>query len=358
MGKRSAAVDMFLGNMGSMQREPQPSIQREDELTMETELERIAAKARCEPKLRFTSLAHHITRDRVQRNLLRIPQRSAAGVDGQTATAAKESFGEWIEPMLQSIHRQGYRAPAVRRVYIPKPGKTEKRPLGVPTISDRALQRSAAEVLSAIYEQDLLPCSFGGRPGLSAHHALATLNEVIAGGKISWVLEADAGGLKPGRPATLTVESGPGVTYPARIARVDTLAKPRVPGSPVQYFAVTLKLDRTDTQVMKPGQRVQAILLLEERKGALLAPRQAVFDREGRSVVFRRKPEGGFDPVEVKLGPSTMGRVVVESGIKKGDVLAMRDPTRPAGTPEVKPPKPPAASPAQGSGRRVMISIR
>jgi RNA-directed DNA polymerase len=191
MGKRSAAVEMFLGNMGSIQRESQPSIQREDELTMETELERIAAKARCEPKLRFTSLAHHITRDRVQRNLLRIPQRSAAGVDGQTATAAKESFGEWIEPMLQSIHRQGYRAPAVRRVYIPKPGKTEKRPLGVPTISDRALQRSAAEVLSAIYEQDFLPCSFGGRPGLSAHHALATLNEVIAGGKISWVLEAD-----------------------------------------------------------------------------------------------------------------------------------------------------------------------
>ena len=191
MGKRSAAVEMFLGNMGSIQRESQPSIQREDELTMETELERIAAKARCEPKLRFTSLAHHITRDRVQRNLLRIPQRSAAGVDGQTATAAKESFGEWIEPMLQSIHRQGYRAPAVRRVYIPKPGKTEKRPLGVPTISDRAVQRSAAEVLSAIYEQDFLPCSFGGRPGLSAHHALATLNEVIAGGKISWVLEAD-----------------------------------------------------------------------------------------------------------------------------------------------------------------------
>ena len=57
--------------------------------------------------------------------------------------------------------------------------------------SDRALQRTTAEVLSAIYEQDFLPCSFGGRPKLSAHHALATLNEVIAGGKIGWVLEAD-----------------------------------------------------------------------------------------------------------------------------------------------------------------------
>ena len=188
MGKRSAVGELFLGNMGSIQRETRPSIQREDQLTMETKLEQIAAKARCEPKLRFTSLAHHITRDRVRKNLLQIPKWSAAGVDGQTVEAAKESFNGWIEPMLQSIHRQGYSAPDIRRVYIPKPGKTEKRPLGVPTVVDRALQRSTAEVLSAIYEQDFLPCSFGGRPKLSAHHALATLNEVIAGGKISWVL--------------------------------------------------------------------------------------------------------------------------------------------------------------------------
>lgn len=112
-------------------------------------------------------------------------------MDGQRVAEAKENFGAWIEPMLQSVHRQGYQAPAIRRVYIPKPGKQEKRPLGVPCVSDRALQRSAAQVLSAIYEQDFLPCSFGGRPGLGAHRALATLNEVIAGGKVSWVLEAD-----------------------------------------------------------------------------------------------------------------------------------------------------------------------
>ena len=72
---------------------------------------------------------------------------------------AKETFREWIGPMLESIHRQGYKVPNIRRVYIPKPGKTEKRPLGVPTVSDRGFQRSTAEVLSAIYEQDFLPCS-------------------------------------------------------------------------------------------------------------------------------------------------------------------------------------------------------
>ena len=92
MGKRSAVVELFLGNMGSIQRETRPSMQREDQLTMETKLEQIAAKARREPKLRFTSLAHHITRERVRKNLLQIPKRSAAGVDGQTVEAAKESF--------------------------------------------------------------------------------------------------------------------------------------------------------------------------------------------------------------------------------------------------------------------------
>jgi group II intron reverse transcriptase/maturase len=104
---------------------------------------------------------------------------------------AKESFEEWIAATLQSVHRHGYRAPEIRRVYIPKPGKQEMRPLGVPTVADRALQRSASQVLSAIYEQDFLSCSFGGRPGRGAHQALATLHERIAGGKIEWVLEAD-----------------------------------------------------------------------------------------------------------------------------------------------------------------------
>jgi group II intron reverse transcriptase/maturase len=130
-------------------------------------------------------------RDRVEKNLKKIPNRSAPGSDGVTVAEAKRDFDQWIEPMLRSVHQQGYKAPPIRRVYIPKPGKQEKRPLGVPCVSDRALQRSTSEVLSAIYEQDFLPCSFGGRPGRGAHNALSTLNEVIAGKKVGWVLEAD-----------------------------------------------------------------------------------------------------------------------------------------------------------------------
>lgn len=93
--------------------------------------------------------------------------------------------------MLRAIHHQGYDPPPIRRVYISKPGKAEKRPLGIPCVTDRALQRSVYQVLSAIYEEDFQLCSFGGRPGTGAHHALATLNEVISGKPVSWVLEAD-----------------------------------------------------------------------------------------------------------------------------------------------------------------------
>lgn len=191
MGKRPAEDELFEGDMGSIQWEIRTSMQREEKPTVKTELERITTKARSEPNLRFTSLGHHLTQERVWKNLCQIPKNSAAGVDGQTVTEAKESYRDWVEPMLQSVHRQGYRAPEIRRVYIPKPGKTEKRPLGVPCVKDRALQRSVAQVASAIYEADFLPCSFGGRPERGAHHAIATLNEIVAGRKVGWVLEAD-----------------------------------------------------------------------------------------------------------------------------------------------------------------------
>lgn len=171
---------------------------------MSTGLERTAAKAREETKLRFTSVAHHLTPALIWESLCHIPNDSAPGCDGQRVEEAKEDFKVWVEEVLRAIHHEGYHPPPIRRVYIPKPGKQEKRPLGIPCVADRALQRSVYQVLSALYEQDFLPCSFGGRPGIGAHHALATLNEVIAGKPVSWVLEADLknffGGLDHGWP--------------------------------------------------------------------------------------------------------------------------------------------------------------
>ena len=167
-------------------------MQRVDQPVMTTGLERIAAKAREDRKLKFTSLAHHVTEELLWESVNHIPNTSAAGSDGQTVQEAKENFKQWAPEMLRAIHNQGYRPPPILRVFIPKPGKKEKRPLGIPCVTDRVLQRSVAAVLSAIYEQDFLPCSFGGRPRLGAHHALATLGEILSGvPAMSYVLEAD-----------------------------------------------------------------------------------------------------------------------------------------------------------------------
>jgi len=158
---------------------------------MKTKLEEIAAKALKETNLVFTSLAHHVTKELIHDSLNHISRYSAAGIDGIDVETAKKDFALWSDDMIASVHRESYKPPAVRRVWIPKPGKTEKRPIGVPCVADRALQRSVATVLNAIYEQDFLNCSFGGRPGRGAHNALASLNQIILGKKVSWVLEAD-----------------------------------------------------------------------------------------------------------------------------------------------------------------------
>src|SRR4029450_2662641 len=141
---------------------------------MSTGLERIAAKARQEPQLRFTSLAHHLDAARLWQNLCHVPCHTAPGSDGQTVDELKQDFVAWSAATLRALHTQGARPLAVPRAYIPKPGKHELRPLGVPCIGDRVLQRSVADVLTAIYEPDCPPCSLGGRPGLGAPRALAT----------------------------------------------------------------------------------------------------------------------------------------------------------------------------------------
>lgn len=149
---------------------------------MEMTLEEIAVKALSEPNLVFTSIAHHVTKELIWESLNHLSSKTAPGVDGIDLETAKKDFNVWGDMMITSIHRKSYKPPAVRRVWIPKPGKTEKRPIGVPCV---------ATVLNAIYEKDFLNCSFGGRPGRSAHNALASLNEIISGKKVGWVFDAD-----------------------------------------------------------------------------------------------------------------------------------------------------------------------
>lgn len=150
----------------------------------------IAAKARTNPKECFNNLLHHLTYELIEECLCNIPKSSAAGVDEMTVEQARENLSWLLPPILKQIHGGRYEPPAVRRVYIPK-ANGKLRPLGVPAVLDRAIQAAMTRILNEIYEQDFLNCSFGFRPGLSCHHALATVNEILYRWKAEQVLEVD-----------------------------------------------------------------------------------------------------------------------------------------------------------------------
>jgi RNA-directed DNA polymerase len=156
----------------------------------DTKLARIADKARKNPKEQFSSLLHHLSPQLIVKGLAKMRRTTSSGVDGMTVPQALEHV-DWLLPTIVSaIHRGDYKPPAVRRVYIPK-ANGEKRPLGVPTVTDRAVQSAAVKILEQIYEQDFLKCSFGFRPKLSCHHAVATVGASIKAYKLHHVLEVD-----------------------------------------------------------------------------------------------------------------------------------------------------------------------
>jgi len=156
-------------------------------------LERVRQAAARDKKQRFTALYHHIYDvERLRTAYLTTKKDAAAGVDGETW----EHYGETLEANLQDLSqrlkRGAYRARPVRRVHIPKVGKPgELRPLGVPALEDKIVQRATVEVLNAIYELDFLGFSYGFRRGRSPHQALDALAVGIGTRKVSWVLDAD-----------------------------------------------------------------------------------------------------------------------------------------------------------------------
>ncbi|HUP48226.1 MAG TPA: HlyD family efflux transporter periplasmic adaptor subunit [Thermoanaerobaculia bacterium] len=145
-----------------------------------------------------------------------------------------------------------------------------------------------------------------------------------------FVLEADAAGLAVDQKATVWLESDPVVKYQGKVTSLDKIARPRMRGVPVQYFGVTVSLDRTDAAKMKPGARVRTVLEVENLKNAFAIPRQAMFEKEGKRLVYRKR-NGRFEAVEVTISSSSAGRVVVTKGLEKGDELALRDPVRDEG---------------------------
>jgi len=143
------------------------------------------------PEVALQTLAHHIDMEFLREAYRRTRKDGAVGVDRQTA----EEYAADLEVNLQSLLDRAksgtYRAPPVKRVHIPKGDGSKTRPIGIPTFEDKVLQRAVTMVLEAVYEQEFRDCSYGFRPGRSAHQALGALREGLMSMDGGWVLEVD-----------------------------------------------------------------------------------------------------------------------------------------------------------------------
>jgi group II intron reverse transcriptase/maturase len=162
--------------------------------SVETKLRRIAEKARKEPSCRFTSLFHLMNAELLRGCFGRLRDDAATGIDRIT----KEEYGKELEAnltvLLERLHGMSYIPQPVRRVYIPKPGSTKQRPLGIPGLEDKLVQAGLGRILEAIYEGDFIDDSYGFRPGRGCHDALRGLSQEVEGGKVNYIVEADIKG--------------------------------------------------------------------------------------------------------------------------------------------------------------------
>jgi group II intron reverse transcriptase/maturase len=159
--------------------------------SVSTKLNQIAELSGKHPERAFRSIHHAIDINWLREAYRRTRKGGAVGVDGQTAAEYGSNLEGNLQSLLERFKSGSYRAPPVRRVHIPKGDGHKTRPIGIPTLEDKVLQRAVAMLLSGIYEQDFLDCSYGFRPRRSAHDALQVLRPelMLKGG--CWVLEVD-----------------------------------------------------------------------------------------------------------------------------------------------------------------------
>ena len=157
-----------------------------------TQLRRIAMLARDNPQRAFTSRNHGLDLELLREAFRKTRKDGAPGVDGQTWHDYEANLEANLQSLLERAKSGSYQAPPVRRVYIPKGDSlAEKRPIGIPTMEDKVLQRAVLMLLETIYERDFYDCSFGFRRGRSAHDALETFWRQAMETRVQWILEVD-----------------------------------------------------------------------------------------------------------------------------------------------------------------------
>ncbi len=160
---------------------------------MRTKLTRIAELAKQRPKIKLQTLIHAMDEESLKAAHRALSADKAVGVDAVTKDEYGEKLEENITDLLARMKRQAYKPQPVKRVYIPKADK-KKRPLGIPAYEDKLVQKALNEILTVIYEQEFLDCSYGFRPGRSCHDALKEVAKILERQKISYVVDADIKG--------------------------------------------------------------------------------------------------------------------------------------------------------------------
>jgi len=158
-----------------------------------TKLALVSRRAREDPKFQFTSLAHLLNAEFLRGCYNSIGKDKACGIDGKSWRDYGENLHENLDDLVDRLKAKKYKPLPAKRVYIPKNDK-ETRPLGLPAIEDKIVQKGIARILQAIYEADFMDCSYGFRPKRSCHHALKAVNDTIMFKPVNHVIEADIKG--------------------------------------------------------------------------------------------------------------------------------------------------------------------
>jgi len=154
------------------------------------ERNRLAELAKEDPGRKFVSIAHLLTVEALHEAFYSLRRKAAAGVDEVTFAKYEEQGVGNIRALHEKVKSKQYRAQPLRRIYIPKEDGTS-RPISIPSLEDKIVQKATLTLLNAIFEQDFLPCSYGFRSGRNAHQALDAVDRAIFSGSTEWVLELD-----------------------------------------------------------------------------------------------------------------------------------------------------------------------
>ena len=165
---------------------------RQADQHMQTSLRGIAKRAKKDPKHRFGNLYSLLNEENLLWSFPQLNRKAAPGVDAVDYDAFEVDLEDNIVKIVKSLREGKYKAKLIRRRYIPKTGG--RRPLGIPVVGDKVVQKSAALILTAIFEQDFLPCSHGYRRGKGPQRAALELSKRLHRGRFGWVVDADIKG--------------------------------------------------------------------------------------------------------------------------------------------------------------------